>query len=108
MVKIGVYSFIIIELNIGQVFYLIFCLCVEWSYRCQARYGYSVVGERFVLVLFKDVVGLVLGVCEGRGRGNKFLNDLLDVDVFVYVIDLFGQIDEDGKFILGIFDVDQK
>lgn len=40
--------------------------------------------------MFKDIVGLVFGVCEGRGRGNKFLNDLLDVDVFIYVVDFFG------------------
>lgn len=43
------------------------------------------------------MAGLVPGACEGRGRGNKFLNDLLDADVLIHVIDLSGQTDENGK-----------
>ena len=43
------------------------------------------------------MAGLVPGACEGRGWGNKFLNDLLDADVLIHVIDLSGQTDENGK-----------
>ncbi|KAJ7333894.1 hypothetical protein OS493_015987 [Desmophyllum pertusum] len=97
MAKIGAHAFTTIEPNIGQAFYSIPCPCAQWTHRCQARYGHSALGERFVPVLLKDVAGLVPGACEGRGRGNKFLNDLLDADVLVHVIDLSGQTDEDGK-----------
>lgn len=45
----------------------------------------------------KDVAGLVPGACDGRGKGNKFLNDLLDADVLVHVIDVSGETDENGK-----------
>lgn len=54
--------------------------------------------------MLKDVAGLVPGACEGRGKGNKFLNDLLDADVLVHVIDLSGQTDADGKPTTGNFD----
>ena len=48
-------------------------------------------------MLLKDVAGLVPGACEGRGRGNKFLNDLLEADVLIHVVDLSGHSDQDGK-----------
>ena len=102
MAKIAAHPFTTIEPNIGQAFYSIPCPCAAWNHRCQARYGHSALGERFVPVLLKDVAGLVPGACEGRGRGNKFLNDLLDADVLVHVIDLSGQTDEDGKPTTGI------
>ena len=108
MAKIGAHPFTTIEPNIGQAFYSIPCPCAKWRHRCQARYGHSALGERFVPVLLKDVAGLVPGACEGRGRGNKFLNDLLDADVLIHVIDLSGQTDEDGKPTTGIADNDLK
>ena len=52
-------------------------------------------------MLLKDVAGLVPGACEGRGRGNKFLNDLLDADVLIHVIDMSGKTDENGKPTIG-------
>lgn len=97
MAKIGAHPFTTIEPNIGQAFYAIPCPCAQWTKRCHARYGHSAQCERFVPVVLKDVAGLVPGACEGRGRGNKFLNDLLDADVLIHVIDLSGQTDETGK-----------
>ena len=58
-----------------------------------------IVMYRFCL---KDVAGLVPGACEGRGKGNKFLNDLLDADVLIHVIDVSGETDENGKETIGI------
>lgn len=49
----------------------------------------------------KDVAGLVPGACDGRGKGNKFLNDLLDADVLIHVIDVSGETDENGKMTTG-------
>lgn len=95
--KIGVHPFTTIEPNFGKALYSIPCPCSQWSQRCDAKYGHSALGERFVLVMLKDIAGLVPGACEGRGRGNKFLNDLLDADVLIHVVDLSGQTDQDGK-----------
>jgi ribosome-binding ATPase YchF (GTP1/OBG family) len=33
---------------------------------------------------------------QGRGRGNKFLNDLCDADVLIHVVDASGTTDADG------------
>jgi len=49
-----------------------------------------------VPVVIKDVAGLVPGAYQGRGKGNAFLNDLCDADVFVHVIDASGMSDENG------------
>lgn len=56
-------------------------------------------------MLLKDVAGLVPGACEGRGRGNKFLNDLLEADVLIHVVDLSGHSDQDGKPTTGSYDI---
>ncbi|KAI9326573.1 P-loop containing nucleoside triphosphate hydrolase protein [Zopfochytrium polystomum] len=47
----------------------------------------------------KDVAGLVPGACEGRGRGNAFLNDLCDADVLLHVVDGSGLSDDDGNIL---------
>ncbi|KAJ3166161.1 hypothetical protein HK101_012002 [Irineochytrium annulatum] len=49
----------------------------------------------------KDVAGLVQGACQGRGRGNQFLNDLCDADVLIHVVDASGQSDADGNILNG-------
>ncbi|KAJ3208715.1 hypothetical protein HDU67_006584 [Dinochytrium kinnereticum] len=58
----------------------------------------------FLPCLVKDVAGLVPGACEGRGRGNQFLNDLCDADVLIHVVDASGMSDEDGNIVAGIDD----
>jgi hypothetical protein len=50
-------------------------------------------------VLLKDVAGLVPGAFQGRGRGNKFLNDLTDADVLIHVVDGSGQADSEGNIV---------
>jgi ribosome-binding ATPase len=51
-----------------------------------------------ITVRLKDVAGLVPGAYKGRGKGNKFLNDLLDADVLVHVVDASGETDANGNF----------
>ena len=40
-----------------------------------------------------DVAGLVPGAHEGRGLGNKFLDDLRQADALVHVVDVSGTTD---------------
>jgi ribosome-binding ATPase YchF (GTP1/OBG family) len=47
----------------------------------------------------KDVAGLVPGAYQGRGRGNKFLNDLTDADVLIHVADASGMADTEGNMV---------
>ncbi|KAI8619387.1 P-loop containing nucleoside triphosphate hydrolase protein [Chytriomyces sp. MP71] len=49
--------------------------------------------------VIKDVAGLVPGAWEGRGKGNKFLNDLCDADVLIHMVDASGLSDSDGNIL---------
>ena len=53
--------------------------------------------RRLLPVIIKDVAGLVPGAYKGRGKGNKFLNDLTDADCLVHVVDTSGLSDEGGN-----------
>lgn len=57
-------------------------------------------GRRLIPVVLKDVAGLVPGAYEGRGKGNKFLDDLTDADVLIHVLDASGKADSEGNKVL--------
>ena len=44
-----------------------------------------------------DVAGLVPGAHEGKGLGNKFLDDLRHADALVHVVDVSGTTDAEGR-----------
>ena len=45
-----------------------------------------------------DVAGLVPGAHEGKGLGNKFLDDLRHADALIHVVDVSGTTDAEGRF----------
>ncbi|KAF4125680.1 ribosome-binding ATPase [Geosmithia morbida] len=85
---------------IGLVGYLqIDCVCSRHnvSDRCRPNYGSCVDGRRSVPIELLDVAGLVPGAHEGRGLGNKFLDDLRHADALIHVVDVSGTVDAEGK-----------
>ena len=50
-------------------------------------HGQDSEGRRLILVLLKDVAGLVPGEYQGRGRNN----DLTDADVLIHILDASGR-----------------
>ena len=44
-----------------------------------------------------DVAGLVPGAHEGKGLGNKFLDDLRHADALIHVVDVSGTADAEGR-----------
>ena len=48
-----------------------------------------------------DVAGLVPGAHEGKGLGNRFLDDLRHADALVHVVDVSGTTDAEGKATRG-------
>eukprot|EP00571_Detonula_confervacea_P012805 CAMPEP_0172301554 /NCGR_PEP_ID=MMETSP1058-20130122/3409_1 /TAXON_ID=83371 /ORGANISM="Detonula confervacea, Strain CCMP 353" /LENGTH=1058 /DNA_ID=CAMNT_0013011699 /DNA_START=100 /DNA_END=3275 /DNA_ORIENTATION=+ len=62
-----------------------------------SSHGRDSKGRRFIPVCLKDVAGLVPGAYQGRGRGNKFLDDLTDADVLVHIVDASGSSDAEGN-----------
>ncbi|CAK9056824.1 Uncharacterized GTP-binding protein YGR210C [Durusdinium trenchii] len=63
---------------------------------CEPEHGRADRGQRRFPLLVKDVAGLVPGAYLGYGRGNAFLNDLLDADSLVHVVDASGRSDAEG------------
>ena len=58
-------------------------------------------GKRSVPLELLDVAGLVPGAHEGKGLGNKFLDDLRHADALVHVVDVSGTTDAEGRAGLG-------
>ena len=75
------------------------CACARHnvSDRCKPNYGACVEGKRSVPIELLDVAGLVPGAHEGKGLGNKFLDDLRHADALVHVVDVSGTTDAEGR-----------
>jgi ribosome-binding ATPase YchF (GTP1/OBG family)/dienelactone hydrolase len=59
-----------------------------------------------ITITIKDVAGLVPGAYCGRGKGNAFLNDLLDAAALIHIVDGSGSAGEDGVCRQdGVFDL---
>ncbi len=65
--------------------------------RCNPKNSTCVDGVRRIPINIVDVAGLVEGAHEGRGMGNKFLNDLAAADAFILVVDGSGKTDPEGN-----------
>lgn len=68
-------------------------------YNIGCTHGRDAQGRRLIPVMLKDVAGLVPGAYQGRGRGNKFLNDLCDADALIHVVDVSGTADTEGNTV---------
>ncbi|POS83025.1 P-loop containing nucleoside triphosphate hydrolase [Erysiphe pulchra] len=79
------------------------CACKRYnlSERCKPNYGSCINGRRSVPIELLDVAGLVPGAHEGRGLGNKFLDDLRHADALIHVVDVSGTTDAEGKATRG-------
>lgn len=71
------------------------------SLRCKPNYGACQQGTRSVPIELLDVAGLVPGAHEGKGLGNKFLDDLRHADALIHVVDVSGTTDAEGKATRG-------
>ncbi|KAK5116972.1 hypothetical protein LTR62_006693 [Meristemomyces frigidus] len=69
--------------------------------RCKPNYGSCHNGVRQVPIELLDVAGLVPGAHEGKGLGNKFLDDLRHADALIHVVDVSGTTDAEGKATRG-------
>ncbi|KAK0728415.1 P-loop containing nucleoside triphosphate hydrolase protein [Lasiosphaeria miniovina] len=95
--KVGGFTTIDPQRAIGYL--QIDCACARFgvSDRCRPNYGSCVDGRRSVPIELLDVAGLVPGAHEGKGLGNKFLDDLRHADALIHVVDVSGTTDAEGK-----------
>lgn len=81
------------------------CVDKEFGVKCNPRTGYCINSRRFVPVELLDVAGLVPGAHEGKGLGNKFLDDLRQANVLIHIVDASGSTNENGeKVAVGSYD----
>ncbi|KAK9382649.1 P-loop containing nucleoside triphosphate hydrolase protein [Kockiozyma suomiensis] len=97
--KTGAFPFTTIDPNKATGYLQIDCACGRFNLQkqCKPNYGSCHNGKRFVPVMLLDVAGLVPGAHEGRGLGNKFLDDLRHADALIHVVDVSGSTDAEGK-----------
>ncbi|WPH02319.1 Putative GTP-binding protein [Acrodontium crateriforme] len=69
--------------------------------KCKPNYGVCQQGTRSVPIDLLDVAGLVPGAHQGKGLGNKFLDDLRHADALIHVVDVSGTTDAEGKSTRG-------
>ena len=95
--KMGDYPFTTIQANRGVALVRIDCPCGSLDDDCEPRTGTCTNGVRYVPVEMLDVAGLVPGASEGKGMGNRFLDDLRQADALIHVVDASGTTDEEGN-----------
>ncbi len=95
--EIGNYPFTTIQPNKGIGYVTSECPCKELGVKCNPRNSKCIDGIRYIPVEVIDVAGLVPGAHEGRGMGNKFLDDLRQADAFILVVDASGKTDAEGN-----------
>ncbi|ASJ09198.1 translation-associated GTPase [Thermococcus siculi] len=96
-VQIANYPFTTIDANVGVTYAIAEHPCKELG--CipnPQNYEYRD-GKALIPIKMIDVAGLVPGAHEGRGLGNKFLDDLRMASALIHVIDATGKTDAEGN-----------
>lgn len=96
-VEMANYPFTTIDANKAVAHVISECPCKELNVTCNPRNSICIDGKRLLPVELIDVAGLVPGAHEGKGLGNKFLDDLMQAKVFIHVIDASGSTDLEGN-----------
>ncbi|HDH45288.1 MAG TPA: redox-regulated ATPase YchF [Thermococcus sp.] len=96
-VQIANYPFTTIDANIGVSYATATHPCKETGcvpnpQNYEYRNGVSLIPIKMI-----DVAGLVPGAHEGRGLGNKFLDDLRMASALIHIIDVTGKTDVEGQ-----------
>ena len=96
-VEMANYPFTTIDANKAVGHVISECPCKELNVTCNPNNSQCIDGTRLIPIELIDVAGLVPGAHEGKGLGNKFLDDLMQAKVFINVIDASGSTDLEGN-----------
>ena len=96
-VEMANYPFTTIDANKAVAHVISECPCKEMGVTCNPNNSQCIDGTRLIPIELIDVAGLVPGAHEGKGLGNKFLDDLMQAKVFIHVIDASGGTDAEGN-----------
>lgn len=95
--EVANYPFTTIDANAAIAYVTAECPCEELEVTCNPRTGKCEEGIRYIPVELIDVAGLVPGAYEGKGLGNKFLDDLSQARALIHIIDASGATDAEGN-----------
>ncbi|MDE1862131.1 MAG: redox-regulated ATPase YchF [Thaumarchaeota archaeon] len=93
--QMGNYPFTTIDPNVGIVYVRSECACKHFG--IAHAHELCVKGTRYIPVKIIDVAGLVPGAHEGKGLGNKFLDDARQASALIHVVDASGSTDMQGQ-----------
>ena len=96
-VPIAPYPFTTVEPNKGVASARVKCVHEEMGVIDNPKNSVCVNGIRLAPVELIDVAGLVPDAWQGRGLGNKFLDELRRADVLLHVVDASGGTDSEGR-----------
>ncbi len=96
-VEISNRPFTTIDPNIGVAYVKKKCVHEEFGVKCNPVNSLCINGYRFIPVKIMDVAGLIPGAHQGKGLGNKFLDDLRKADVLIHVVDASGSTSPTGE-----------
>ncbi len=105
--QIGNYPFTTIDKNVGIAHVRKPCPSKELGLVPNPNNSLSIGGIRFIPVEVIDVAGLVPGAHEGKGMGNKFLDDLRQADALIQIVDCSGRTDLEGNVVEGADPLDE-
>src|SRR3989338_6100342 len=91
--------FTTIKPNRGVAYVEVECVDKDFGVQCNPRTGFCINSRRFAPVEILDVACLVPGAHEGKGLGNKFLDDLRQADVLIHIVDVSGSTNEVGEAV---------
>lgn len=91
------YPFTTIDANRAVGFVRTTCPCKESDLTCSPNNSKCMEGSRFVPVEMIDVAGLVPDAHQGKGLGNKFMDDLRQASALIHVVDASGSTDAEGN-----------
>jgi len=95
-VPMASYPFTTIEPSFGAAYVTTNCVCRTLNVEDTPVNSRCINGTRLIPIKIVDIAGLVKGAAEGRGLGNKFLDDIRQANALIHVVDASGLTDEEG------------
>ncbi|MFQ5815395.1 MAG: redox-regulated ATPase YchF [Candidatus Hydrothermarchaeaceae archaeon] len=98
-VQVASYPFTTVDANRAMASVRVECVGKELGVTCNPRNSLCIGHQRLIPVEMIDVAGLVPNAHEGRGLGNKFLDELRRARVLIHVVDASGGTDDEGNML---------